>query len=115
MNIVVDKEMTVNQLAKVFNEVYPFLRIEVYHKGNEVSTDCFHTLEEISSMKTPSVLIISPTLTIQEIEQFFWEELGLQVAVFRKVGNSWIHTAFTNNWTLERQNRTGQNIFGAIA
>lgn len=115
MKIVVDKEMTVNRLARTFNEVYPFLKIEVYHKGDEVSTDCFRTLEEISSMKKPSVFIIAPTMTIQEIETFFWEELGLQVAVFRRVGNSWIHTSFTNDWTLERQNRTGMNIFGAIA
>ena len=115
MKIVVDKEMTVNQLIKVFNEVYPFLKIEIYHKGNEMSTDCFHTLGEISSMKKPSVFIISPSMTIAQIEAFFLEELGLQVAVFRKVGNSWIHTSFTNSWTLERQNRTGMNIFGAIA
>ena len=115
MKIVVDKEMTVSQLAKAFNEVYPFLKMEIYHKGNEMSTDCFHTLGEISSMKHPSVFIISPTMTIAQIEAYFWDELGLQVSVFRKVGNSWIHTAFTNNWTLERQNRTGMNIFGAIA
>ncbi|GAB3519934.1 hypothetical protein [Emticicia fontis] len=115
MKIVVDKEMTVHQFARAFNEVYPFLRIEIYHMGNEVSTDCFHTLEEISSMKNPSVFIISPSMTIEQIETFFWEELGLQVAVFRKVGNSWIHTSFTNNWTLERQNRMGRNIFGEIA
>jgi hypothetical protein len=115
MKIVVDKEMTVNQLARAFNEVYPFLKIEVYHRGNEVGADCFHTLGEISKMKKPSVLIITPTMSIEQIERFFWEELGLQVAVFRKVGNSWINTSFTNDWTLERQNQMGKNIFWAIA
>ncbi|RYU95415.1 hypothetical protein [Emticicia agri] len=115
MKIIVDKDMIVNQLARIFNEHYPYLRIEIYHNGNEISTDCFHTLEEISSMKKPSEFTIIPTMTIDQIEAFFWEELGLQVAVFRKVGNSWIHTSFTNDWTLERQNRTGRNIFGAIA
>lgn len=115
MEIALDKEMTVSQLARRFNEVYPFLKIEVYHNGHEVGVDCFHTLNEISSMKKPLAFTILPEMTIQEIEEFFWDELGLQVSVFRKVGNSWIHTAFTNNWTLERQNRMGRNIFGAIA
>ncbi|MBA4848888.1 hypothetical protein [Emticicia sp. BO119] len=115
MKIVVDKEMTVSQLGRAFNEVYPFLKIELYCKGNEVSNDSFNTLGEIANVKKPSIFIISPTMTIHEIETYFWEELGLQVAVFRKVGNSWIHTSFTNDWTLERQNRTGMNIFGAIA
>lgn len=114
MKIVVDKEMSVNQLAKAFNEVYPFLKIEVYHRGNEMSTDAFHTLDDISSLKSPSVFIISPAMTIEQIEQYFWDKLGLQVSVFRKVGNSWIHTSFTNNWTLERQNDIGRNIFSSI-
>ncbi|WP_337042349.1 hypothetical protein [Emticicia sp. 17c] len=115
MEIVIDKEMTVNQLASIFHEIYPFLRIEVYHRGQEVSNDCFHALHEISSMKKPASFSIMSDMTIKQVEDFFWEELGLQVAVFRKVGNSWLHTAFTNNWTLERQNRMGMNIFGAIA
>lgn len=115
MEIVIDKEMSVNELARRFNEIYPFLKIEIYHNGHEVSTERFNALKEISSMKKPVAFTILPEMTIQQIEQFFWEELGLQVSVFRKVGNSWIHTAFTNNWTLERQNRMGRNIFGAIA
>lgn len=115
MEIIIDKKMTVSQLARSFNETYPFLKVEVYYNGNDIGGDCFYTLGEISKMKNPAAFAILPEMTIQEIEQFFWDELGLQVSVFRKVGNSWIHTAFTNNWTLERQNRMGKNIFGAIA
>ncbi|RZK13769.1 MAG: hypothetical protein EOO43_17375 [Flavobacterium sp.] len=53
MEIVVDKEMSVSQLARSFNEIYPFLKIEIYHNGNEVSTDCFHNLLDREKYYTP--------------------------------------------------------------
>ena len=115
MKIVIDKEMTANQLARVFHEAYPFLKIEIYHQGDEMSFDVFHTLNEISSIKKGEEFMVVSDMTIEQIEYLFWEKLGLQIAIFRKVGNSWLHTAFTNNWTLHRQNQMGKNIFGAIA
>lgn len=111
MEIIIDKKMTIKQLTKVFNEVYPFLKLEVYCRGEEVSSDSFHTLASVSSMKNPENLMISPKMTVSEVENEFWETLGLQVAIFRKMGSSWLRTAFTNSWTLERQNHIGENMY----
>ena len=114
MEIIIDKEMTVRELTRVFSKVYTFLKIEVFYRGNEVSYDSFHILNEISNMKSPQNIVILPTLTICQIEQMFWEELGIQIEIFCKVGNSWLPTSLTNNWTLERQNQIAQHIFGEL-
>ncbi|MCU0324212.1 MAG: hypothetical protein MUF45_03025 [Spirosomaceae bacterium] len=111
MEIAINKEMTVKQLTRVFNEVYPFLKLEVYCRGDEVSSDSFHTLLMISSMKNPQNFIITSSMTVSEVENEFWESMGLQVAIFRKMGSSWLRTAFTNSWTLERQNHIGESMY----
>lgn len=115
MEIIIDKRLTINQLAHIFSATYPFLKIQIYHYGEEMSHDSFHRLHEISNMKNPQNFTILPEMTICKIEQFFWEQLGLQIAVFRKEGNSWINTAFTNNWTLEQQNKITEKNLGVTA
>ena len=114
MEIIINQAMTVRELARVFSKNYPFLKIEVFYLGQEISYDGFHTLHEISSRKNPQNFVVTPTMSSRQIEQNFWEELGLQVEIFRKVGNSWLPTALTNNLTLERQNQITENIFGPM-
>jgi hypothetical protein len=115
MEIVIDKELTVRQLAQIFSKKYPFLKIDVYNRGEEVSNDCFHTLHQISNMKDPQNFTILPEMSIGQIEQLFWDELGLQIAILRRVGHSWVNTPLTNDWTLERQNEITQHIFASMA
>jgi len=110
MEISVEKDMTVENLVKVFSKIYPFLKIEIYYRGEEMHSDSFHTLGRLSSIKKPDSFMILPTMTTLQIEQLFWEKMGLQVVIFRKISNSWVATAFTNNLTLERQNQITENI-----
>ncbi len=111
MEITVEKDMKVENLAKIFSEKYPFLKIAIYYEGEEVHFDSFHTLGNLSSIKKPESFILLPTMTTEKIEQLFWDKMGLQVAVFRKIGNTWVSTAFTNNLTLERQNQIAESIY----
>lgn len=111
MGISIEKDMKVESLVKVFSEKYPFLKIEIYYGGEEIHFDSLHTLANLSSIKKPESFILLPTMTTAQIEQLFWEKMGLQVAIFRKIGNSWVSTAFTNNLTLERQNQITEDIY----
>ncbi len=110
MKIRVKKDMTVRELTTVFRKIYPFLKIEVYYKGQEMHSDSFHTLGKLSSTKTPEDFELLPAMSIKQVEQLFWDKMGLQIAVFRKIGNTWLYTAFTNNLTLKRQNQLVESL-----
>lgn len=45
---------------------------------------------------------------VSEVEELFAREAGLYVQVFRRSGSLWIETTFTDDWTLEQQNREGE-------
>ncbi len=111
MEMIVYKDLTVSQLTHIFSENYPLLKIEIYHCGEEMSHDCFHTLHEISNMKNPQNFTILPEMSFSNIEEIFWEKLGLQVVVFRKIRNEWVPTSVMGNYTLEHQNQVTEGVF----
>jgi hypothetical protein len=40
---------------------------------------------------------------VEEIEGIFNNKFGLNIQLFRKLGNVWIETVNTDNWTLKEQ------------
>jgi hypothetical protein len=113
--ILVDNETRISHLLKRFNTAFPFLRLEILKKGEKMSTD--HRdfrLFELSHLKEPQGFIISGNLSVKETEALFRSKLGLEVAIFRKMGGSEVETTFTSQWTLEHQNHKGQEIHFVI-
>jgi hypothetical protein len=111
MRLLVTAYMKVAELVKQFNEEYPFLRLEVYYKGEEmgaISHNC--TLNEIAHRKTLENFVIVSEMKVFEVEELFWENMGLQVSIFRKSGKTWLESSFTNYWSLERQNSLGKDM-----
>ena len=69
-----------------------------------------------TNLKYAEGFIIEPEMTVHDLEEAFWGNMGIQTAVFRKVGSSMLETTFTSGWTLEHQNNKGQELktaFGA--
>ncbi|MBA4848959.1 hypothetical protein [Emticicia sp. BO119] len=110
MEINVRKEMRVNELAKTFIEKYPLLKMEIYNNGEEMNRDSFHTLANLSSKKEPENFTILPDMTSGNVEKLFWDKMGLQVTIFRRIGHTWSPLSFTNHFTLEYQNRITENM-----
>ncbi|WP_394993663.1 hypothetical protein [Emticicia sp.] len=110
MRILVSAYMKIAELVKQFNEEYPFLRLEVYHKGEEMGDAPSCTLNEIAHRKILNSFVIMSEMKVFEIEELFWENMGLQVSVFRKSGKTWLESSFTNYWSLERQNNLGREM-----
>jgi hypothetical protein len=111
MRLLVTAYMKVAELVKQFNEEYPFLRLEIYYKGEEMS-DASHTctLNEIAHRKALESFVIVSEMKVSEVEELFWENMGLQVSVFRKSGKTWLESSYTNYWSLERQNNLGKEM-----
>ena len=110
--IVIDAETRISHLIKKFNKLFPFLRIEVFKRGEDVSVD--HRdfrLFDISSNKNPSSFKFDGESKVIDVETLFKEKLGLHIAIFRKMGTSIVETTFTSDWTLNHQNLKGEEIF----
>jgi hypothetical protein len=116
MNIIIDKESLVKDIQEEFNSCYPFLELTFFKKH---STGMALLISEVASEKhlknlpdfmAPALINISGARTVNELEKDFKEQVGLLAQVFRKSGNVWIETTLTNDWTLERQNKEGEQI-----
>lgn len=108
MDIIVEKNKKVAELLNQFNEQFSFLKLGIYFKGEELTTEQYQLpLQKFVSKKESSSFAISPLQKVSETERLFWENLGIQVTIFRKAGRSWLPTSFTSNWSLEHQNNKG--------
>lgn len=120
MLIQIDDNNTFDYIQQRFSLLYPFLRLEFFKKkspllGSGVSikqpiTNLNKTLAESRTIINEGKIIISPKMTVSELEKSFNEIYGLSTQVFRQSGNVWLVTTVTDKWTLEEQNKQGEII-----
>lgn len=82
MKIIVRPEMYLYELFEEFEEFYPNLRIKIYFNGEEVKQNYKKTLMDFSSIRRPMSFVINPDCTVNQLEDDFFEYLGLQVSIF---------------------------------
>lgn len=109
MEMCIEKGKPIKDIQKEFNQIYPFLKIELVEKGQPAARvvtgtglpgNCKH-------------IDISAGRTVAELETDFRELLNLPIQVFRRAGSLWIETSLTHDWSLEQQNREGE-LFSTI-
>ncbi len=66
--------------------------------GNKFTDLCNEGFIDIHNEITVAQLITS------------FAHFGLKTEIFRKFGNLWIETSLTDNWTLQQQNKAGEEI-----
>ena len=109
--LIINGELTIAEVESKFNLLFPFLTIEFFRKGESIEGNYrLRTLREVARKKVLESFIIYPDLTVHELEEAFWANMGLQVSIYRKVGNSILETSFTSGWTLEHQNKKGSEL-----
>jgi len=105
-------------LKEEFNQLFPYLKLEFFskpHKTGEGSAKTFmqtdaKTLGECRALHKGGSIIITPQMSVAELEQNFNDVFGLSVQVFRKSGKIWLETTVTDSWTLEKQNIEGEAL-----
>ncbi len=108
----------VSALQKEFNEIFPFLKVEFFNhrhgafkgspKKDILNTDLL--FKQCRKKHTSGTMVIKEDMQVSELEKLFQEIFGLSAQVFRKSGRSWIETTVTDDWTLARQNKEGQDL-----
>lgn len=106
--MIISPNMTVFEVLRNFTDQFPYLRLEIYCQGQEAGAIWLEKpLNSLSRLKNPEDFVLTPAMAVHEVVDLFWKKMGLQVVIFRRVGNSWLETSFTGSWTLDYQNSMG--------
>ena len=97
------------KIQQMFSEVYPYLRLEFITTGSKKQ----FTSKKIA-LNDPNCFVdnikINGERTIREVEEEIRECFHVPVQVLRKTGSVWIETTYTQDWTLEQQNKEGEAL-----
>ena|SRR6218665_104184 len=118
MKIIINDNRKIFTIQEEFNRVFPYLKLEFFsrvHKPQAGSPKRLiqennKPLGECRNVHTSGKINITPQMTVSDLEQRFSEIYGLGVQVFRQSGKVWLETTITDAWTLEEQNRQGEQL-----
>ena len=112
MELRIENETSVSDLQKQFNAYFPYLQLEFF-TGGKLNGRIQRTVRAnpdqlirqlLLGSYDPIRLSVSSETTVADLLKRF-KEIGLRAQVSRRSGNLWIETVFTDDWTLERQNK----------
>lgn len=119
MTIKIDSHKQIATIQDEFNAIFPYLKLEFFsipHKTGTGSAKKFiipntRNIGEFNNFQSSKKnIIITPQMTVKDLEENFHSLYGLSVQVFRKSGKVWLETTVTDNWTLEEQNAQGEAL-----
>lgn len=118
MHILIDDERKISSIKREFNNLFPYLKLEFFNKLHRTGgssakkqiKESSATIGECRKKHNEGTLIITPLMTVADLEQAFGQLYGLSVQVFRKSGKVWLETTVTDNWSLDLQNKQGESL-----
>ncbi len=122
MKITINDNRKIHAIQEEFHEAFPYLKIQFLAKSNKtggpaskkVIKQSSKTLGECRTIHESGNISISPYMSVADLEQAFSDVYGLGTQVFRKSGKVWLETTVTEGWTLEEQNRQGEELSSLI-
>lgn len=118
MRIIINDRRKIDAVQKEFSEMFPYLKLEFYAKphqyGGAASQKLMqHQSKQIGEYRTihnSGSITITPGMTVCDLEKYFSDVFGLKVHVLRKSGKAWLETTVTDGWTLDDQNKQGEEL-----
>jgi len=122
MRLHVDDNSTAASVNEAFGSHFPYLRLAFFNKSHgqgEISKRADLLADdapfgEYRKKHGSGDIIITPGMTVSDVEGAFELHFALHVQVMRKQGKIWIVTGITDTWTLERQNAEGAALCAAV-
>jgi hypothetical protein len=121
MKIEIRSDKKISEFQTEFTCLFPYLKVEFFtHPHNEGAaswskymhfdhTKTLGEIGEISKILNKPDFDFTPQLTVGAFEQTLWGQYGLAVQVFRKSMGIFIESTSTDSWTLEEQNKKGED------
>ena len=118
MKILINDQRKIFAIQEEFSKFFPYLKLEFFSKPHVVGGGSSpklikhnsKTLEECRTLHNTGEITITSGMTVSELEQHFDDIYGLGVQVFRKSGKTWLETTVTDSWTLDEQNKQGEEL-----
>ncbi len=120
MKLRISDDIKIFTIQEEFNTAFPYLKLEFFSKSHKTGAgtakkfiqENSKTLKQCQTKQNTnnSSITITPNMTVTNLEQLFHDLYGLEVQVFRKSGKTWLETTVTDGWTLEEQNRQGEDL-----
>jgi len=117
MKINIDKESLIGDIQKQFTAHYSFLKIQFHKKRSsdkrfireEPAAPC-ELFRNLSGTDKTGIVNINCKRSIADVENEFKNKYGVDAEILRKSGTLWIETSLTDDWSLEKQNKEGEQI-----
>lgn len=116
MILFVDNKCPACNIKKQFTNYYPFLKLEFANPPFIEKSFCKTVplactlVKELFNKNSERTINVAHQRTVTEVESDFKTEFGLDVQILRLSGNVWVETGLTEDWTLEKQNKEGEQI-----
>ena len=107
----VSAETSINDIKDRFAQEFKGLKLEFFVKSHN-PIEGSHKKDIIQSNKSagelnpnikPHNVYWKTDMTVNDLEQYFENELGLHVQVFRLTGRNWLETTTTDDYSLAQQ------------
>lgn len=110
---------SVEDIQRMINEVYPFLKLElcknITFQGERVTRRTWHRsdakLLEIAGQCQPTWIVLYPWYTVKYVIEIFKTKLALHAQIFRKENEQWISIIPDDGLTLQEENEIGRKSF----
>jgi hypothetical protein len=118
MQLKIDDNQSIADIQAVFARNFPYLKLEffsIHHESGQGTAGKYLIIptKHIGQCRTnqhTGTIFITPGMTVEKLEKEFRNVYGLAVQVFRKSGNVWLETTVTDSWTLQKQNKQGEEL-----
>jgi hypothetical protein len=118
MQLIIHENQSISAIQAAFSRQFPYLKLEFIAAPSITGRLTIKNykdsqnklLSQFRTVHNSECITVTPEMTVEKLEQQFHNLFGLAVQVFRKSGNVWIETTVTDNWTLQKQNKQGEEL-----
>jgi len=119
MQLLLSSGLTIKEVNKNFQEVFPYLKLVFYNFDSmqgqtslwDDSVDVNTTLGKIAGDFTASVIELEGSETVAEVEEKIQRQFGLFVKIYQNVNGVWQETSQSSHLELDKQNAIGVRSF----
>lgn len=119
MHIEINDHTSIRSIQKTFSNFYPYLKI-IFIKNPDLKKNLMDEsnlifegkkIEEVKHTHLSSLIEILPFSKLSDIENEFYERLGLCVKILMNQKNKWEQTTGMNNFSMKELNELGRSSF----
>jgi hypothetical protein len=116
MKIEINNQRKIFAIEGEFSRVFQNLKIKFFAKPDVVGgapsvklVAADKSLESCRSVHNDGIMVITASMTIDNVKQNFRDVFGLSVQILKKSGTDWVVIVENENFTLEEHNKPPQS------